>query len=349
MPAATKVRRTQKVALILAIALGGCGKMKQNDPKEATRIRVEAKRQKAACASSTAYDRLKGLLFDQAIEAELDNRSSLDSLADYSFARVENPLVTGSDPGLDMTRCSGHFVLEIPPGAEVAFGGERRLQADIDYTAQAAADGSGLVYRLKGADAIVARLTDFNLTSGAYRPPPAIDQQEAGPSLSEPDPIDGADEPPRMAGPDPILPEPPAAEAVPPAERGTYASRPDPETERRGLNKRRAVADGGGSGEAVVRAFYEALGAGDGDTASDMIVPEKRSNRAFRPQAISRFYGGLPEPIRLTKIRPQPNGAFLVSYRYSAGRSHCNGRAVVRLSERQGGQLIRSIDALDGC
>src|SRR4051812_5581510 len=174
MRAVTKLATGGGVALALALALGGCGKLKQNDPDEIAKAEAQAKRQKAACTSSAAYDRLKDLVFDRAIAAHGGDRSNLDTLADYSVARMEEPVVKGWDPALDLTRCKGRFILEIPPGAERAFAGQRRLQADMDYTAQAAADGSGFVYQLAGGEPIVARLAAFNLTSGAYRPPPAI-------------------------------------------------------------------------------------------------------------------------------------------------------------------------------
>jgi hypothetical protein len=103
------------------------------------------------------------------------------------------------------------------------------------------------------------------------------------------------------------------------------------------------------AGEAVVRAFYGALGRGAGAEASALVVAEKRSSRAFSAQAISRFYGGLREPLRLTAITPVARDAYHVNYRYSAGRSRCDGQAVVRLTSRDGRDLIRSIQALSGC
>ncbi|WP_375428282.1 hypothetical protein [uncultured Sphingomonas sp.] len=95
--------------------------------------------------------------------------------------------------------------------------------------------------------------------------------------------------------------------------------------------------------------FYDALGAGDGEKASAQVVAEKRSSRAFSPRAITRFYGGLPEPIRLTRVTPIASGAYRVRYRYSAGSRRCDGRAVVILAHRGGRDYIRSIRALDGC
>ena len=103
-----------------------------------------------------------------------------------------------------------------------------------------------------------------------------------------------------------------------------------------------------GAGEAVVRAFYDALGRGDGAAASAQVVPEKRATRAFSPEAISRFYGGLPEPLRRVGVTALAPDRFRVRYRYSAGRIPCDGEAVVTLASRDGRDLIQSIRAR-GC
>lgn len=340
------------MALALAAALGGCGKLKQNDPAALSKTRAEAKREQTACASAAAYDRLKGLLFDQAIGAHNGDRANLDTLADYSTARMEDPVVKGWDPALDITRCKGHFILEIPPGAERGLAGERRLQADIDYTAQAAADGNGFVYQLKGAEPIVARLAAFDLNSMAYRPPPAIDEAQGEPKAPAPVAIAHADvpapPPPAARAPSAPAPEP---RPVPPPRQHESPRGATPAPERTASEAARQAGNGAAerSGEATVRAFYGALGAGNGSAASARIVPEKQSSRAYSPEALTRFYGRLPEPIRLTQTVPLGGGAYRVSYRYSAGRTHCNGSAVVTVTSRGGRDFIRSIHALSGC
>ena len=321
--------------MCLALILPACGKLKEKDPQDLRRIQVERKRQQAACGSSGAYDRLKGALFDQAIARHGGDRTNLDLLADYSFARVENPVVVAWDPMLDVTRCKGRLILEFPPGAERGFGGQRRLEAPIEYAAQASADGAGLVYQPRGAEEIVARLAAFDIDSGSYRPPPAIDQAQAGPPptvapRAAPTVVGKAKPVPAAPPPTPVPRSPPAQPASKPP---TPPSAP--------------AADEGG--EATVRAFYGALGAGNGAAAAARIVPEKRASRAFSPGAMNRFYGGLAEPIRLTGATPVAGGAYRVSYRYSTGRAHCNGSAVVMLTRRGGRTLIRSIRALSGC
>lgn len=144
----------------------------------------------------------------------------------------------------------------------------------------------------------------------------------------------------------------PQVAARPPAEESRPAiapSAPSAAPTRSDSREPSPVASTDPGGEAVVRAFYDALGRGDGETASALVVAEKRSTEAFSPRAISRFYGGLREPLRLTAVTPLDDGAFRVGYRYSAGRSRCDGGAVVSLASQGGRDLIRSIRALSGC
>lgn len=341
--------------LALLVAPAGCGKIKQADPQAATKARAAAKRQQAACGSAIAYDRLKGLVFDLAQRDRGGDSTALDALADYSFVRVDNPVVESWDPELEITHCSGRLVLEMPAGVRRAFGGEHRLQADIDYTAQAAADGKGHVYAIAGAGPMAARLAGFNLTSRTYQPPPAIDQAAAddADAVETADVADvGADTTvplPRRA-PEPVpVPAPQQPRAAVPVQRQVAAPVRAPEAPDRAPTTASPHAPRGDGGEASVRAFYAALGAGDGDAASARIIPEKRAGRAFSPNAISRFYGRLPQPLRLIAVEPVARNVFRATYRYSAGRSKCNGTALVRTVDRDGETLIRSIDAQNGC
>jgi hypothetical protein len=360
MHTAKNVAASATTALLLCMALSGCTKLKQNDPREVHNERVEAKRQQDACASRSAYDRLKGLLFDQAIGEHLGDRSALDGLADYSFVRMEAPVVKSWDSALDLTKCSGRLVLEVPAGARQAFGGEQHLHADIDYSAQAAADGKGFVYHMKGAEPIVEQLAAFNLNGRAYRPPPAIDEVQTEPQASEPKAMAHADapSPPHDERPSGVVPAhagPQLSMSSTPVNRPRAAREysvvrqpaPDPFYSARG-RPHEDIPEGQG-GEATVRAFYAALGRGNGPTASAQVIPEKRSSGAFSPEAISRFYGRLPEPLQLTAIIPLSDDAYRVAYRYSAGRSSCHGSAIVTLVNRDGQDFIRAIHSLSGC
>lgn len=157
----------------LALELAACGSTEPKDGAEelhAQKERALAQRLKTACSSQATYDRLKQVAFEEAIQIRNADPVNLDILSTHSLVRVENPVVKSRDEALDVTVCSGRFVLQVPPGAERAFDGKRQFVADIEYAAQAAADGSGLVYQIKGAEPIIYRLATFDLRSEAYRP-----------------------------------------------------------------------------------------------------------------------------------------------------------------------------------
>ena len=158
--------------LILLVAgtsalLGGCGWMKKKDPpdqKSKAELASEQRdRIRKACASQATYDRLKELVFDEAARIRNSDPRNLDPLAASAVVRMEEPVVKSRDDELNVTVCSGRFILELPPGAENAFDGKRRLEADVEYAAQAAVDGSGLVYQMDGAEPIIYRLATFGM------------------------------------------------------------------------------------------------------------------------------------------------------------------------------------------
>ncbi len=99
----------------------------------------------------------------------------------------------------------------------------------------------------------------------------------------------------------------------------------------------------------VVRQFYAALGKGQGDVASQLVVPEKRASGPFSPAQLTQFYGHLIEPISLLDLAAQGQDAFLVRYHYVASKLQCNGRAIVKTVIRDGQYYIESIRALSGC
>jgi hypothetical protein len=346
----TNLRLASKLLIAMSVALGGCGRFQRSDPAQTNRTQAEVKRQQSACGSASASDELKNAIFDQAIAERRGDHANLDVLADYSVARLQDPVVKGWDSSLDITRCKARFILEVPPGAERAFAGDRQLQADIDYTAQASADGAGLVYEQQGAEPIITRLAAFNMSAATYRPPPAIDGPQSRARMVE----QSTAKTPGTALERRSKPPSPTSPVVPtPTRESTPAKRPalvraGKETLTKPVTQV-PIARRSGNGEATIRAFYGALGVGNGEAASLHVIPEKRSSGAYSPEAMSRFYRRLPDPIRLIAVVPLGGGAYRVRYHYSAGRSRCNGSAVVRLANRGGRDLIRSIQALNGC
>ncbi|HEX9965716.1 MAG TPA: hypothetical protein VGB04_12120 [Allosphingosinicella sp.] len=192
----------RKVILLVAgvsALLGGCDWMKKKDPpeqKSKTELAAEQReRIRKACASDATYARLKELVFDEAARIRNSDPRNLDPLAAAAVVRMEQPLVKSRDEELNVTVCSGRFILELPPGAENAFDGQRRLDAEVEYAAQAAVDGSGLVYQMDGAEPIIYRLATFGLGGQPTRleaggpgrlPPPPPAAAPAQPTLMPP-------------------------------------------------------------------------------------------------------------------------------------------------------------------
>jgi len=194
-----------------SILVGGCDWMKKKDPpaqKSKAELASEQKeRIRKACASDATYDRLKELVFDEAARIRNSDPRNLDPLAAAAVVRMEAPVVKSRDEELNVTVCSGRFILELPPGAENEFDGKRRLDAEVEYAAQAAVDGSGLVYQMDGAEPIIYRLATFGLNGSTTR------LEAGGPKRLPPAPS-----PAVQPQPDPF-PEPAAEPAPPPPAR----------------------------------------------------------------------------------------------------------------------------------
>lgn len=152
------------------MATSACDWMQKKEPPSAKSEKQLAaernERIRKACASEATYSRLKELVFDEAARIRKTDARNLDPLLAGSVVRMEQPRVKSRDEDLNVTVCSGRFFLELPPGTENAFDGLRRLTAEVEYAAQAAADGSGLIYQMDGAEPIIYRLAAFGMAPG---------------------------------------------------------------------------------------------------------------------------------------------------------------------------------------
>lgn len=202
-----------------------CKKLETTAVKEAKAERDEAreKRIRQACASQASYERLKALAFEKAEEVRTGSSTMLDQLATATVVRMEDPVVKSRDEALNVTVCKGRMIFDLPPGAEDAFNGERRLTADVEFAAQAAADGSGMIYQLDGAEPIIYRLAAIDMKGAAQ--PPASAPAPAAPAAAG-TPVRTAEQ--TALPPAPRVP-PPAARPAPPAPR---PARPSIETSR---------------------------------------------------------------------------------------------------------------------
>jgi hypothetical protein len=203
------VRIGAAVAALLAVSCSGgnqAGEAGSNSSQTAAADR--------ACASSQTYDRLKELAFDEAARIRGDDSEMLNRISGEAVATMEDPQVRERDEELNVTTCSGRFVIQLPPGSGNAFDGEPRLSAQVDYAAQTAPDGTGLVYQMQGAEPIIYKLaTVGGLARTAIRPAPT----PASPPAVVKSPAAGvrtADVSPRpQPQPRASAPEPPAASA----------------------------------------------------------------------------------------------------------------------------------------
>lgn len=166
------------------------------------------------CASQATYDRIKLELFRRAAQVRAGDRAIFDRLAAAASVRVESPLLRSRDDELGTVRCTGRLSLDLPPGVAVV-GGRRTLTAEVDYVLQPAADGSGDVVMLEGADPIIvplATLARTGETAPAPALPPLADEQPADIAPIEPRPPLPQDQP-AVAEPAP-RPQPPPAPSV---------------------------------------------------------------------------------------------------------------------------------------
>jgi hypothetical protein len=100
----------------------------------------------------------------------------------------------------------------------------------------------------------------------------------------------------------------------------------------------------------VVRAFYLALGSGDGARATSMVIAEKRTDGPFNAGELTTFYGSMAEPLKLLSVTETSKNNYLVKYSYRAGnRPTCEGSATVVVVLRDGRPQIERISALNGC
>lgn len=252
------------LALAALPALAGCDWMQKKDSpgqKSAAELKAEqAARIKRACASDATYNRLKELAFDEAVRIRGGDGRALDAIADAAVVRMEAPVAKSRDEALNVTVCTGRFILELPPGAENAFDGQRRLTAEVEYAAQAAADGSGLVYQMSGAEPIIYRLASVG---GMPRQVQTAQSQPAPVPIPTPEP---QPTPAPEPAPPAAQPERPRAEPKPAPRRAASPSF----NCARGRSRSERMVCSSGSLAALDRQmssqFYSALANGNSDT-----------------------------------------------------------------------------------
>lgn len=182
---------------------------------ETTGNSVAADDPEKRCASKATYDLIKRELFRRAAQVRGSEQSAFDRLSAYASLRMENPVLVSESGETGAVQCSGSLSLDLPPGVAVA-GGRRSLSAEVDYSVQPAADGSGSVVLLRNADGIITPLATLGRVAQPAPQPASID--------------DAVNEPAQPSAPDaPQAPQaaPPSPQAQPEPTRPASA-RPEP-------------------------------------------------------------------------------------------------------------------------
>jgi uncharacterized protein YecT (DUF1311 family) len=183
------------IVLILLIAYFATSRNPDQDKLTANEAAETEPQTKAAapeklCANKQTYDLIKRELFRRAAQLRGSDAAAFDQLSGYAVVRMENPVMESQDSATGAVNCSGSLAIDLPPGVSVV-GGRRTLTADLDYTVQQAADGSGSVVVLRNADAIIAPLATLARTNAAQpapvpAPAPGTSGEPAQPALPPP-------------------------------------------------------------------------------------------------------------------------------------------------------------------
>lgn len=208
--------------LVLAILLLRGGSGNQDRLGEEGETSEVADEPATRCSSQRTYDLIKRELFRQAARVRGSDQAAFDRISSFSSIRMERPVLRSSDDGLESVGCSGLLTLDLPPGVAVV-GGRRSLSAEVTYIVQQAADQSGDLVMLEGADSIIVPLATLART-GAEQPSPDIDQPPADAlgSLNEIAPDIGP-QPTAPAEPEPV--DPPTTSAQPSYDCGNARTR----------------------------------------------------------------------------------------------------------------------------
>ncbi len=159
------MRRVLRALPLALILVAGC----KTSPQVASEtVETEEKAESVPagnCISRAAIDAIRDRVFDAAVaKVEEKEAVKLNSLRSAIAGRLENPVVSSHDPGLQRTECSGKIVFGLPPNTQRAFNGATKLSSDISFSTQPAADKSGLVVEAAGFESLVD-----DLVQGAQR------------------------------------------------------------------------------------------------------------------------------------------------------------------------------------
>ena len=169
------------VLLVLLVAYFATSRNPNQDKLgNATTSSESASSDEKTCASKATYDLIKRDLFRRAAQVRGSDQGAYDRLSAFAVLRMEIPVMESENSSNGAVNCSGSLSLDLPPGVAVV-GGRRTLNAEVDYTVQPAADGSGNVVLLRNADPIVTPLATLARVAEAASQPTAPEANAAAP------------------------------------------------------------------------------------------------------------------------------------------------------------------------
>lgn len=174
--------------LLGSLALFACSKP---EPAAQPKAKASPALSQASCGKQEAFEQLKAAAFAKAKSVRVGDTETLDRLGATAVVRMDRPAASGRDEALNVTLCKGRMAIDLPPGFQDAFNGDRQIVADVDYGVQAAADRRLRAYPIDGLEPVVYRLAAIDLKTAPQpvpRPPTAIASASpsaaAGPTAS---------------------------------------------------------------------------------------------------------------------------------------------------------------------
>ena len=162
------------------------------------------------CGSQQTYDLIKREIFRQAADTRGSAQAAFDRIAATATVRMERPLLKEQDERTGMVRCLGNLSIDLPPGLSIV-GGRRSLSAAMEYVVQSAADGSGDVVMIEGADAIIVPLATLASIRGPSLPAPTVPADPVNGQPVVPDTAPPVQRSPPPQAEVPVTPPPQAA------------------------------------------------------------------------------------------------------------------------------------------
>lgn len=149
------MRRLATIACVMMVA--GCSS------EQSASSAVSGQSPEAACASAETVSQLKSMIFDSAGSMTVNDQVKMNDLERESSASISMPLLQSHDEALDRTTCTGRLRIDLPVGTQSIFRRDHLL-ADLTYSMQPAADGSGLVYQVVDFGSIDSALSAADLS-----------------------------------------------------------------------------------------------------------------------------------------------------------------------------------------